>query len=501
MSTQPASPGDASGKRSDNDRVRPDDDHIEPQSDHVHPGDDPVFPANGRVSPDADHVHDVLIVGGGPSGSACAYWMAEAGWDVALVEKKVFPREKTCGDGLTPRAVRQLADMGLESSLTGAHRYEGLRAHAYGKVLDLPWPEHPSFPSYGYVITRHDLDQIVNERAEKAGAAVWQGTEAVAPILADAPVGSGSRSDEGSTAGATRTSAPPDRSAPHSLPACVGAVVKDKESGETREIRARYVVVADGANSRFGRMLGTGRNRNQPMGMALRGYYRSPGHDQTYIESHLDIRDSDRNVVPGYGWIFPLGDGRVNVGVGLLSTDRRWKGVNTSHLMDAFVAWAPKDWELSPETCLGPPTGGKLPMGLSVGPHRGPTTLVIGDAGGSINPFNGEGIAYGYETGRLAAASLGEALSGDGELALARYEQRLEDAYGLYYRVARAFIKMISQPELMKVCVGTGMHSQSLMSWLLRIMANLLRPDELGPAEAAYRVLATVARTWPEPAT
>jgi flavin-dependent dehydrogenase len=483
VTAQPASPGDASGTR-----------------------------------PNDDHIHDVLIVGGGPAGSACAYWLAEAGWDVALVEKKVFPREKTCGDGLTPRAVRQIADMGLEASLTGAHRYEGLRAHAYGKVLDLPWPDHPSFPSYGYVITRHDLDQIVNERAEKAGAAVWQGTEAIAPILAGAPgagrsgagrsgagrsgSGAGARPEEGSSTAAAGTSAPLDRRArpAGALPPCVGAVVKDKESGQTREIRARYVVVADGANSRFGRMLGTGRNRDQPMGMALRGYYRSPGHDETFIESHLDIRNADRNVVPGYGWIFPLGDGRVNVGVGLLSTDRRWKGVNTSHLMDAFVAWAPKAWELSPETCLGPPTGGKLPMGLSVGPHRGPTTLVIGDAGGSINPFNGEGIAYGYETGRLAAASLGEALSGDGEAGLVRYEQRLEEAYGLYYRVANAFIRMISQPELMKLCVATGMHSQSLMSWLLRIMANLLRPDELGPAEAAYRAFATVARTLPAPA-
>ena len=116
-------------------------------------------------------------------GSSCAYWLAEAGWDVALVEKKVFPREKTCGDGLTPRSVRQIADMGIEGALTGAHRYTGLRARAYGKVLDLPWPEHPSFPSYGYVITRHDLDAIVNERAAKAGATVWQGTEAVEPIV------------------------------------------------------------------------------------------------------------------------------------------------------------------------------------------------------------------------------------------------------------------------------------------------------------------------------
>ena len=278
----------------------------------------------------------------------------------------------------------------------------------------------------------------------------------------------------------------------------MGALVTDKASGVTRPIRARYVVVADGANSRFGRALGTARDRDQPMGMALRGYYTSPGHDRTFIESHLDIRDGDGGVVPGYGWIFPLGDGRVNVGVGLLSTDKRWKGVNTSTLMDHFVQYAPREWELSPATSLGPPTGGKLPMGLAVGPRVGATTLVVGDAGGSINPFNGEGIAYGYESGRLAAASLGEALSGDGVEALLRYETRLGDAYGLYYRVARAFIRVISRPELMQLCVGTGIHSEPLMSWILRIMANLLRPDETGPAEAAYRALAVIARMSPE---
>ena len=223
------------------------------------------------------------------------------------MEKKVFPREKTCGDGLTPRAVRQLADMGLEDALAGAHRYEGLRAHAFGKVLDLPWPAHPSFPSYGYVITRHDLDRLVNERRRRRGP----------------PCGRGPRRWPRS-----RPTGRPARHGP--LPGCVGAVVREKSHGETREIRARYVVVADGANSRFGRALGTSRDRHRPMGMALRGYYRSPRHDEPFIESHLDIRDAGGNVVPGYGWIFPLGDGRVNVGVGLLSTDKRWKGMNTS---------------------------------------------------------------------------------------------------------------------------------------------------------------------------
>jgi len=423
---------------------------------------------------DDGSVHDVLVVGGGPSGAACAYWLADAGWDVVVVEKKHFPRDKTCGDGLTPRSVRQLSDMGLTGALSGAHRFDGLRSCAYGMTMELPWSDHPSFPPYGYVITRHDLDQLVTERAAKAGATVWEGAEAVAPIMAGREDGPGG--------------------ADGSLPPCGGAVVRDADHGRTLEIRARYVVVCDGANSRFGRALGTSRDRSYPMGMALRGYYRSPRHDDGFIESHLDIRDGSGKVVPGYGWIFPLGDGRVNVGVGLLSVEGRWKGVNTSHLMDAFVERAPRSWELSPAASCGAPTGGKLPMGMSVAPRMGPTTLVVGDAAGAINPFNGEGIAYAYETGRLAAACLGRALAGEGTDALADYPVQLDDAYGLYYRVARDFVRMISNPEVMRACVQTGMHSRSIMGWLMRIMANLLRPDEVGPAEAAYRAMATIAR-------
>jgi geranylgeranyl reductase family protein len=411
---------------------------------------------------------DVLVVGGGPSGASCAYWLADAGYDVLLVEKKRYPREKTCGDGLTPRAVRQLEDMGLGARLAAdGHRFEGLRSLAFGRTLELRWPEHPDFPPYGYVITRHDLDELVAERAVKAGATLWQSSEAEAPVV------------EG---GLVR-----------------GASITRKDSGSVEEVRARYVVVADGANSRFGRSLGTSRNRDYPLGMAIRGYYSSPRHDEPWIESHLDIRDKAGNVLPGYGWIFPVGDGRVNVGIGLLSTFNQWKAVNTSHLMEAFVDYAPASWGLSAETSCGPPTGGRLPMAFSVGPHAGPTYLVIGDAGGSINPFNGEGIAYAYETGRLAASVLDEALATGSGLALQRYPLELQATYGLYYKVARAFVKIIGRPELMRALVSTGMHSRTLMEWVLRIMANLLRPDELGPAEAAYKAVALIARVVPEP--
>jgi flavin-dependent dehydrogenase len=221
-------------------------------------------------------------------------------------------------------------------------------------------------------------------------------------------------------------------------------------------------------------------------------------HDQPWIDSWLDIRDKAGNVLPGYGWIFPVGDGRVNVGVGLLSTFNQWKAVNTTHLMESFVQYAPPEWDLRPETCCGPPTGGRLPMGLSVGPRVGPNYLITGDATGTINPFNGEGIAYAYESGRMAAEATHMAIaSGDG-LALRSYQEQLDARYGLYYKVARAFVHLIGHPELMKLLVSTGMHSRTLMEWVLRIMANILRPDETGPAEAAYKALAVIARLAPD---
>ncbi len=409
---------------------------------------------------------DVLVVGGGPSGSSAAYWLAKAGLKVLCVEKKHFPREKTCGDGLTPRSVRQLYEMGLNDKLGVHHRYEGLRAIAFGRELEMAWPSHPDFPSHGFVVTRHDLDKMVADHAEAAGAVFWQGAEAVAPLGLEA--GNGGKVE--------------------------GALIADNDHGTTCEVRAKVTIVADGANSRFGRALGASRNRTIPLGMAIRGYFSSPRHADNYIESHLDIRDSAGDVVPGYGWIFPLGDGRVNVGVGILSTFDKWKSVNTSKLMNSFVDYAPKSWCLNEATQLSAPTGGRLPMGLSVGPHVGPDYILIGDAGGAINPFNGEGIAYGYETGRIGARIAAETVASGDLSHLKTYDIELEATYGLYYKTAAKFMVAMGRPELMGRLVAMGMHSQSVMEWLLRIMSNLLREDEHGPAELAYRALAGLTK-------
>jgi flavin-dependent dehydrogenase len=203
--------------------------------------------------------------------------------------------------------------------------------------------------------------------------------------------------------------------------------------------------------------------------------------------------------MPGYGWIFPLGDGTINVGIGLLSTFKGYRDVNTTHLMAEWAATAPERWGIDPDAMLAPPTGGRLPMAGSVDPKVGPNWLVVGDAAGSINPFNGEGIDYAYETARMAADLIDEALASGTALPLQRYPAMLDDEYGLYFKVARAFAKIIGQPTLMRELTRVGMRSQTLMEWVLRIMANLLRDDELGPAEAAYRSVARIARLVPEP--
>ena len=413
--------------------------------------------------------YDLLIVGAGPAGAAAAYWAAKRGLEVLAVDKQHFPRDKTCGDGLTPRAVKELSDMGLEWASAGWHRHEGLRVRAHGAVLELPWPSHPVYPDYGFVVRRRDLDSLVAERARSAGAVVRHGVEAVKPLWS----GDGSGK-------------------------LAGAVLRDKTTGETEQVKARYVIVADGANSRFGRALGTKRDRGLAQGMAIRTYYASPAHDDPWIESALDITDRRGNTLPGYGWVFPLGDGKVNVGIGLLSTFRDYKSVNTSWLMEEWAHALPDFWGVDPASPEIAPVGGRLPMGGSVQPKAGANWLVVGDAAGTVNPFNGEGIDYAYETGRAAADIIASALARSDPSILSEYPRWLESTYGLYFRVGHLFAKAIGNPDLIRRLTTAGMRSQTFMEWALRIMANLLRPDELKPAELAYAAMKALAKAMPE---
>jgi len=405
----------------------------------------------------------VLVVGGGPAGSAAAYWLARDGHDVTLVEKKEYPREKTCGDGLTPRAVLQLQDMGFDFEVPEFHRISGLRSYAGDDLMiEMPWPDHSRFPSWGGVIRRRDLDQQVARLAEKEGVRIREKTTATPSI------------EEGQLRSVTLA------------------------NGAVSEIIAPDItIIADGSMNRFGRDLGTTRRRDYPMGMAARGYYSSPKSQDPFLESQLDLRDASGATMPGYGWVFPLGDGTVNVGVGLLSTFKRWKDVNTTQMMNDYVAIAPDYWGLSEASRLSKPMGGKLTMSYSKSPLVGSNWITIGDAAGAINPWNGEGISYAYETGRFAAEYVGEALVANDPSLLRRYPQRLQDEYGLYYKMARIFVKLIGHPSVMRTLAHTGLRNRPLMEWTLKVMANLLDEDEKGMGERTYDALAAIVRTLP----
>ncbi len=396
----------------------------------------------------------VLVVGGGPGGASAAYWLARDGFDVHLVEKKRYPREKACGDGLTPRAVHQLLEMGFDFDGLDLHRITGLRSYAGDLKIELVWPEHSVFPNWGATMRRADLDGAVARLAMAQGAIVEQGTTA-APIL-----------ENNTITGVTLTN----------------------DDG-TRVVHPTFVVVADGSNSRVGRSIGASRRRDYPYGLAVRAYYESPHSDDPFIESQLDIRDKKGRSMPGYGWVFPLGDGELNVGAGLVSTFTGWKEINTSHILEAYVEGLPDHWKVDSVTPHTEPLGGKLPMSLSVGPKVGRNWVLVGDAAGAVNPFNGEGIDYAYETGRMAARHIASAAAG---AQLSSYATELEAVYGDYHRVARVFVKAIGNPTVMKTLTTVGLRSRPLMEWTLKVMANLLDPEEAKMSEHVYTAIERV---------
>jgi geranylgeranyl reductase family protein len=385
---------------------------------------------------------DVLVVGAGPGGSSAAYHLARHGVDVLLVERAVFPREKVCGDGLTPRGVNAIQRMGIDPGDQGFERVDGLRIHSRKVTLELPWPRLSDFPDYGLVRTRMDLDELLARRAQKAGATLIERTEAVAPSF-----------DDGWVAGATIRSA-------------------DDGRGETGEVRARFVVAADGASSRFAAQAGVRRDASRPLGIAARRYYRTEHHAGPWLDVWFDLWDG-ADLMPGYGWLFPVPEGRVNVGAGLLNTFKNFKNVSARRVFDAFAKMLPATWNVTEEASEGRVLSGPLPMGVNRYPQAAPGMLVVGDAAGIVNPFNGEGIAYAIESGEIAAELLFDAMASHRPGLAHMYPAVLRARYGKYFRVGRNFVRMIGNPAVMRAFTDYGLPRERLMRFALRFMGNL----------------------------
>jgi geranylgeranyl reductase family protein len=423
------------------------------------------------VTPEYDA--DVVVVGAGPGGSTAAYHLAQAGLDVIVCEKSAFPREKVCGDGLTPRAVKQLVAMGIDTSPSdGWIRNQGLRILGGGMRLELPWPDLASYPSYGLVRPRQDFDEVLARAAQKAGAQLHELTTVSAPLREE------------------RT----------------GAVV-GVETKDGRRFRAPVTLVADGNSSRFSLQLDRERREDRPMGVAYRRYFTSPRHDDDWLESWLELWDGPQQgnaaggqgrLLPGYGWVFGVGDGTSNVGLGILNTSDAFGKTDYRNMLDRWLASMPVEWGFVEENATGPTRGAALPMGFNRAPHYADGALLVGDAGGMVNPMNGEGIAYAMESGRLAAEVVAQALAEPAgvrrERVLQGYPTALRETYGGYFTLGRVFVKAIGHPSVMKLCTRHGLPHPTLMRFCLKLLANLAEPHG---GDAADRIISGLNRMAP----
>ena len=378
---------------------------------------------------------DLAVIGAGPAGAATALRAARAGATVGVFEKGSPGRDKACGDCLTPRAVSSLSSLGV--SLSGAHRIDGLRMIAGDTRRELPWP-NGRFGPHGAVWPRRLLDRHLAEAAEAAGAEILWETEVLPCLDSD------------------------------------GSAIGVRAANRAQSWRADLVVLAAGAQGEAARLLGAQRVADEPFGLAIRTYAESPRHGDRSIEACLTLRGDDGRWLPGYGWMFPAGDGTVNVGVGAMSTMKDFRKLNLNRLLDGYRGVVDADWQLG--EWLKRPRAWRLPM--SVTRRSGSGWAAVGDAAGLVNPMNGEGIDYGLESGVLLA----DLFISDPATAPQAYDREIGERFDAFLRTGRRFGFLIGHPWILRNGLRVAVGTQAVSNITLQVMGNLIDGDSAGVA-------------------
>lgn len=382
---------------------------------------------------------DIAIIGGGPGGSAAAISAARAGLRVVLCEKGPYGRDKVCGDGLTPRAIAALNELGIDHSV--AHRIDGLRMIAGKKQRELAWPTTDRFPNHGAVWPRQRFDNHLLDVAIAAGADVRFNAEAM-PVIEDSKV--------------------------------VGITV----NGEV--LRSSLVILATGAQGAAAKMLGAVRDPDETFGLAIRAYAPTPRHAERHLEACLSLRDEHGTPIPGYGWMFPAGDGTVNIGVGALSTMKGFKKLNLNTLLDQYASIVRDSWSLG--DYVDKPRAWRLPM--SCVRRHGQGWVAIGDAAGFVNPMNGEGIDYALESGALAV----KCFLDDPATASTSYDRQVGERFDSFLRTGRRFSFIIGHPWLLRPGLRVAVGTQAAADITLAVMGNLIDSSTPGAAGRVMRL-------------
>lgn len=357
--------------------------------------------------------YDVAVAGGGPAGSAAAWHAAKAGARVVVIDKAEFPRDKPCGDGLTPRAVSLIQKMGLAAEVDKFHRVNGARIFSPSEWA-LSFPRRPGMPDHGYVARRTEIDGVLLKQAQSAGVEVRQGAEVVGAVV----------DDDGRVTG-------------------VGL-----KTGE--RVLADAVIAADGAYSPVKRSLRLESQYHGYSAIAIRAEMSVAGPETDSLDIYLKLAFQG-DQLPGYGWVFPLGGGRANIGLGYCNSYKKWHQINATRLFGEFLSSLPHELglpridELRESRAL---QAWRLPMGFTAWPPWRPGVLFAGDALGAARPVSGAGISKALQSGTAAGECAVAALTNGGPDDFTNYAQRVRSDWGAEYRRGRFFHRLVGIPAI-----------------------------------------------------
>jgi geranylgeranyl reductase family protein len=411
--------------------------------------------------PPLNKSYDVIVVGAGPGGSASAYYLARGGFKVLLLDKAAFPRDKTCGDALTPRAIRELQNIGISAlELPKAWRVGVADVVApNGKRVSVPLPKRSDWPDFMAIVPRLVLDDVIRQRALGAGA----GFES--PVHVD--------------------SIQPSRS---------GVRLGGRRGKHSFTLQAQAVVLATGANTNL--LIQSGVLHHQPrIALAARAYFEDI--QGLGAPDHLQFR-FDGLPLPGYGWIFPLSESSANIGLGLapISTLRQklHPPQKPRQALVPFLKTPGLQASLGRARRLGPIQSFPIRMDFPHAPTYGERLLLVGEAAGLVNPLSGDGIDFALESGRLAASQLAQAFAGNdlSKQALVGYDALLREHFQSLFTFCKAIQKLLAWPYLLNWLVATAARYPRLPRALIEVV---LGPE--GPAYLKRKLLGRATISFP----